>query len=57
MGRRGQQPVVRLMVVAHWGGGSGTWQGTVRVAHDGAGDELLSMGWVHVEGWLLVETG
>ena len=49
--------MVRLMVVAHRGGGSGTWQGTVRVAHDGAGDELLSMGWVHVEGWLLVETG
>ena len=40
---RGQQPAVRLIVVAHrGGGGSGTQQGTVWVAHDGAGDESSS---------------
>ena len=41
--RRGQQPAVRPIVVAHRGGGGGTWQDVVCVAHDGAGDESSSL--------------
>ena len=41
--RRGQQPVVRLIVVACRGGGSGMRQGVVRVTHNGARDELSSL--------------
>ena len=40
---RGQWLAVKPIVVACRGGGGGTWQGTVWVAHDGAGDESLSL--------------